>query len=118
MLKSVRSYALRPTTSSMPRRRSTTDGLVKNGAITPSVWVRPSDRLRAVALGRYPSSSITARTRTRVASATPAESLSTRETVPMPTPARSATSRIRGARGPGRSGALATTRTGTPAHGG
>ena len=52
MLKSVRSYALRPTTSSMPRRRSTTDGLVKNGAITPSVWVRPSDRLRAVALGR------------------------------------------------------------------
>ena len=59
---------------------------------------------------------MTARTRTRVASATPGESLSTRETVPMPTPARSATSRIRGARGPGRSGALATTRARTPAH--
>ena len=44
----------------------------------------------------------------------PGESLSTRETVPMPTPARSATSRIRGARGPGRSGALATTRSRYP----
>jgi hypothetical protein len=39
-------------TSSMPRRRSTTDGDVKNGAMTPSACVRPSDRLRAVWLGR------------------------------------------------------------------
>jgi hypothetical protein len=36
----------------MPRRRSTTEGLVKKGAMTPRVWVRPSDRLRAVGLGR------------------------------------------------------------------
>jgi hypothetical protein len=39
-------------TSSIPRRRSMTEGLVKNGATTPRVCVRPSDRLRAVELGR------------------------------------------------------------------
>ena len=38
--------------STMPRTRSTADGLVKNGTMTPTTIVRPRDRLRAIALGR------------------------------------------------------------------
>ena len=35
----------------MPRRRSITDGCVKNGAITPTACVRPVESARATALG-------------------------------------------------------------------
>src|SRR5688500_14662601 len=59
--------------------------------MTPMERVRPVERARAVALGPYPSSATTSRTRLRVASLTDAEPLMTRETVPTPTPASCAT---------------------------
>ena len=44
--------------STTPRRRSTTDGEVKNGATTPTACDRPSDRLRAGELGRREVSAV------------------------------------------------------------
>jgi hypothetical protein len=64
---------------------------VKNGATTPIVDVRPVESARAAALGSYSSASIASSTRMRVDPRTAVESLSTRETVPTPTPASAAT---------------------------
>ena len=44
-------YPAAARTGATPRRRSITEGRVKNGAITPIVRVRPVDSARAVALG-------------------------------------------------------------------
>ena len=62
--------------------------------MTATVWVRRRLRRRAVGLGTKSSSLIAARTRARVAGSTLARSLSTRLTVPRPTPASRATSAI------------------------
>src|SRR5258708_38192632 len=58
----------------------------------PSTRVRPRARLTAPALGTYPSSSITWRSRAAVAGSSSPFPLSTRETVVLLTPARAATS--------------------------
>ena len=42
----------RPSRSTTPRRRSITEGAVKNGTTTPTAIARPIERLRAVALRR------------------------------------------------------------------
>src|SRR3990172_6709277 len=93
-LSSMNRYSVSLMTASIPRKRSTTEAVVKYGATTPIVLVFPRESPRASELGRYPSSAMTSSTRRRVASATNGLSLSTRETVPTPTPARVATSKM------------------------
>src|SRR3972149_10990475 len=93
-LSSMNRYSVSLMTASIPRKRSTTEAVVKYGATTPIVLFFPRESPRASELGRYPSSAMTSSTRRRVASATNGLSLSTRETVPTPTPARVATSKM------------------------
>ncbi len=70
---------------------------VRNGSTTPIMSVRLSERFWATELGRYSRLRIASSTRSRVAAATLPRSLTTRETVAIPTPARAATSAIRAA---------------------
>ncbi len=68
------------------------------GSVTPTRPVRPPDRARALRFVEYPRSRIARRARSRVAGATTAGRLSTREIVAADTPAARATSRIVGER--------------------
>ena len=79
----------------MPRTRSIGEASVRNGSTTPITSVRFSERFWATELGRYSSARIASSTRSRVGAATFPRSLTTRETVAIPTPARAATSAIR-----------------------
>src|SRR6266851_4492462 len=80
--------------SSMPLSTSIKKKRVKNGAITPIEPVRLEIMLRAIGLGLYSSWAMAANTFSRVWGFTFALLLSTRETVPIPTPATRATSWI------------------------
>src|SRR3954447_24523691 len=92
--KSITSYSDSATAATIPRTRSTADGLVNHGRTTATTIVLPSERLRARELGRKSSSAIASSTRARVVGRTFECPFRTRETVATPTPALVATSTI------------------------
>jgi len=94
--KTMRSYPLPESAETTPRRRWIAEGRVKKGTTAAIVRVLPRERRRAIGLGLYSRSAIASCTRARVASRTLGALLSTRETVPNPTPAFLATSLIVG----------------------
>jgi len=74
-----------------PRRTCWNTGLARSGTTSATVRVRPSDRLRPRSLGRYLSSSATARTRAAMSGATVVRRFITLDTVAWETPAAAAT---------------------------
>src|SRR5262245_57370505 len=81
---------------------SAKNGLCRSETSTPTLKERRWTRLRATALGRYPSCSAATSTASRLSRLTVPAPRSTRETTDLETPARPATSRIVG----GRSGCI------------
>ncbi len=76
----------------MPDKRATEEGRVRKGTSATTERVLPTDRLTAARLGRYCISLIASRTARRVDSRTCLLPFRTRDTVPVPTPTRAATS--------------------------
>ena len=94
MLQTTIASPLAAAMSSAPRATSVKNGLRMSGTISPTSVARPARSVAAEPFGTQPSSSIASRTRSRVSSATRSGRLTTFETVPTETPARSATSLI------------------------
>ena len=80
--------------SSAPRATSVKNGFRMSGTISPTSVACPARSVAAEPFGTQPSVEIASRTRTRVDSVTRSGRLTTFETVPTDTPARSATSLI------------------------
>ena len=91
-------------TNSRPSRSMSVSSIPRSSATSPMISLRRRDSPCAEASGTKPTSSITARIRSRVSARTRSEPRITRDTVAVETPARRATSYTVGMNGSSRHG--------------